>query len=95
MVKKDKKIQRKIMGQRVFYLMSQKWAKGVYSVKCPVTSKTSFLNITENPGKVWVRNAVLNIYMIQKWKKWLDKGETFTALLTNLPWLPSAWTHHW
>ena len=47
------------MGKQVSYLIFQKWAKGVYSVKCPVTLKTSFLYTSAASGKVWVPNTVL------------------------------------
>ena len=59
MVKKGSK---EIMGQQVSYLVSQKWTKVVYSVKCSVTLKTSFQNISADSGKVWVQNIALYIY---------------------------------
>ena len=50
--------------------------KGVYSVECPVTSKTSFLNIRPDSGKVWVRNTVLHI--------WFRNGKSLCTTVKHL-----------
>ena len=49
---------KKIISLQIFYLMSQKFTKGVYSGKCPVASKKSLLNISADSRKVWVCNSV-------------------------------------